>query len=117
MTIGAPQYKDNNTATLSATYEFPGSSSTDLVLAADDAYLQTLDCGGGARTIVMPAGDGTQGGRCMIINMSDAAEAITVQQSDASTTVLVIDQNESAEVVCNGQSTTTGWQAVGVTES
>ena len=107
MSIGAPQYKDNNTEAL----------ADNKTLVANDASLQPLDCGGSARNLVMPAGDGTQGGRCMIINSSDAAEAITVQQSDASTTVLVIDQNESAEVVCNGQSTTTGWQAVGVTES
>ena len=107
MSIGAPQYKDNNTEAL----------ADNKTLVANDAYLQTLDCGGSARNLVMPAGDGTQGGRCMIINMSDSTEAITVQQADASTTVLVIDQNESAEVVCNGQSTTTGWQAVGVTES
>ena len=73
MSIGAPQYKDNNTETL----------ADNKTLVANDAYLQTLDCGGSARNLVMPAGDGTQRGRCMIINMSDAAEAITVQQSDA----------------------------------
>ena len=108
MSIGAPQYKDSRTKT---------DMDDTLTLVANDAYHQNLDANGSARNLVMPAGDGTQGGRCMIINMSDAAEAITVQQSDASTTVLVIDQNESAEVVCNGQSTTTGWQAVGITES
>ena len=108
MSIGAPQYKDSRTKT---------DMDATLTLVANDAYHQNLDANGSGRKVVLPAGDGTQGGRCMIINSSDAAEAITVQQSDASTTVLVIDQNESAEVVCNGQSTTTGWQAVGVTES
>ena len=107
MSIGAPQYADTNTETLAATK----------VLVANDAYHQNLDCGGSGREVDMPSGTATQGGRCMITNASGAAEAITVKQSDSSTTVIVIDQNESAELVCNGVSAAAGWQAVGVTES
>jgi len=106
MSIGIPRIRDNNTETLAATK----------TLTAADAYHQNLDPAG-ARTVVLPAGNATQGGEVFILNQADASEAITVQQSDASTTVIVIDQNESALLVCNGQSTTTGWQAVGITES
>ena len=106
MSIGAPQYKDSRTKT---------DMDATLTLVANDAYHQNLDANGSGRNVVLPAGDGTQGGRCMVTNLG--GEALTVQQSDASTTVLVIDANEAAEVVCNGQSTTTGWQAVGITES
>ena len=106
MSIGIPRIRDNRTTTLTGT----------LTLTAADAYFQTLDPDG-ARTVVLPSGTGTQGGRVMIQNTADMAEAITVQQSDASTTVVVIDQNESAELTCNGQSTTLGWQVVGITEA
>ena len=106
MSIGIPRIQDNNTETLGA----------DKTLVVGDAYYQTLDPAG-TRTVILPAGDSSQGARVMIQNTADQSEAITVQQSDASTTVAVIDQNESAEFVCNGQSTTTGWQAVGITEA
>ncbi|MBN86836.1 MAG: hypothetical protein CL885_04865 [Dehalococcoidia bacterium] len=107
MSIGIPRIKDANTETLSGAK----------VLTAADAYHQNLDCGGSAREVDLPSGTGTQGGEVMITNASDAAEAITVKQSDSSTTVIVIDQNESAQLVCNGVSAAAGWQAVGITES
>jgi len=106
MSIGAPQYADANTETLTGTK----------VLVANDAYHQILDPDG-AKELDLPSGTSTQGGRVMITNAASGAEAITVKQSDSSTTVIVIDQNESAELVCNGGGTTAGWQAVGVTES
>ena len=107
MSIGAPQYGDTNTETLSGTK----------TLVANDSYHQNLDAGGSGRTVVLPSGTATQGGRVHITNASDMAEALTVQQSDASTTVIVIDQNESAELVCNGVSAAAGWQSVGITEA
>ena len=107
MSIGIPRIEDVNVETL-------GGTKT---LVANDAYHQVLDPGGSGRTVVLPSGTGTQGGEVLIQNSADMAEAITVQQSDASTTVIVIDQNESALLLCNGQSTTTGWQAAGITES
>ena len=106
MSIGAPQYADKNVETLTGTKTF----------VVGDAYHQVLDPDGN-RVVVMPDSLTTQGGRCMITNEASTTETITVQQSDASTTVAVIDQNESAEFVCNGGPTTTGWQAVGITEA
>jgi len=106
MTIGAPQYADSNTETMTGTG----------VLTAASAYHQILDPDG-ARELDLPDGAATLGGRVMITNAASDAEAITVKQSDSSTTVIVIDQNQSAELVCNGGGSTTGWQAVGITEA
>ena len=107
MSIGIPRIKDANTETL----------ADNATLTAASAYHQNLDPGGSAREVDMPSGTGTQGGECMITNAADAAEAITVKQSDSSTTVIVIDQNQSALLVCNGVSAAAGWQVVGVTEA
>lgn len=107
MSIGAPQYKGTNTETLAGTK----------TLVANDDVFQNLDPGGAGRTVVMPSGTATLGGRVHITNAADAAENITVQQSDASTTVATISQNESAEFVCNGVSAAAGWQAVGIAET
>ena len=106
MSIGVPRIKDANTETMTATG----------VLTAASAYHQILDPDG-AKELDMPNGTTTQGGRCVITNSADAAEAITVKQSDSSTTVVVIDQNESATLVCTGAGSTTGWQVVGITEA
>jgi len=107
MSIGIPRIKDANTETL---------TDDPTVLTAASAYHQNLDPAG-AKEVDMPSGTGTQGGECMITNAADAAEAITVKQSDSSTTVIVIDQNQSALLVCNGVSAAAGWQAVGITEA
>jgi len=106
MSIGIPRIRDANTETLTGTR----------VLTASDAYHQIIDPAG-ANEVDLPSGTGTQGGEVMITNTADAAEAITVKQSDSSTTVIVIDQNQSARLVCNGASAAAGWQAVGVTEA
>lgn len=107
MSIGAPMYPATNTETL---------AGTKTLVHTDDNY-QNLDCGGSARIVVLPSGTATLGGVCHITNASDAAEAITVQQSDASTTVVVIDQNQSATMICTGVSAAAGWQTHGITES
>jgi len=106
MSIGIPRIKDVNTETLTGT----------TVLTVNSAYHQILDPGGAGRELDMPNG-ALQGQECMITNTADMAEAITVKQSDSSTTVIVIDQNESAMLVCNGAGSTAGWQAVGITEA
>lgn len=106
MSIGIPRIKDVNTETMTGT----------VVLTANDPYYQILDPGGSARELDMPDGS-YQGAECVIVNTADAAEAITVKQSDSSTTVIVIDQNESAKLVCTGSGSTEGWQAVGITEA
>ena len=107
MSIGIPRIKDANTETL---------SDDPTVLTAASAYHQILDPAG-AKELDLPSGTGTQGGEVMITNTADAAEAITVKQSDSSTTVAVIDQNQSALFVCNGVSAAAGWQIVGITEA
>ena len=101
MSIGIPRIKDANTETLDG----------NATLTAASAYHQNLDPGGSAREVDMPSGTGTQGGECMITNAADAAEAITVKQSDSSTTVIAIGAGESALLVCNGLSAANGWQA------
>ena len=106
MSIGIPRIRDANTETLTGTR----------VLTAADAYHQNLDPDG-AKAVDLPSGTGTQGGEVMITNAASGAEAITVKQSDSSTTVIVIDQNQSALLVCNGVSAAAGWQAVGITEA
>ena len=106
MSIGVPRIKDANTETMTATG----------VLTAASAYHQILDPDG-ARELDMPDGAATQGGKCMVTNSADAAEAITIKQSDSTTTVAVVDQNESVTLVCTGAGSTTGWQVVGITET
>lgn len=106
MSIGIPRIKDANTETLTGTR----------VLTVGDAYHQILDPGGSGREVDMP--DGTlQGMECMVTNSADMSEALTIKQSDSSTTVIVIDQNQSALLVCNGGGSVTGWQSAGITES
>ena len=106
MSIGVPRIKDANTETMTATG----------VLTAASAYHQILDPDG-ARELDMPNGATTQGGRCVITNAASGSEAITVKQSYSSTNVFVIDQNESALLVCTGAGSTTGWQVVGITQA
>ena len=106
MSIGIPRIKDRVATTMTGT----------LVLTANDPYFQDLDPGGSARELDLP--DGTaQGQECVVTNTADMAEAITVKQSDSSTTVVVIDQNESAQLICTGASAAAGWQVVGITEA
>jgi hypothetical protein len=107
MSIGIPRIRDANTETL---------TSDPTVLTANSAYHQILDPDG-AKELDLPSGTGTQGGEVMITNTAGGAEAITVKQSDSSTTVAVIDQNQSALLVCNGVSAAAGWQVVGITEA
>ena len=106
MSIGVSRIRDANTETLTGTR----------VLVVGDAYHQILDPDG-AREVDLPNGATSQGAEVMITNAASGAEAITVKQSDSSTTVAVIDQNESALFVCNGGGSVTGWQAVGITEA
>ena len=99
MSIGIPRIKDGNTETMTGTG----------VLTAASAYHQILDAGGSTRELDMPSGTGTKGGECMVTNTG--GEAITVKQSDSSTTVIAIATGESALLLCNGLSAANGWQA------
>ena len=66
-------------------------------LTAKDSTFQALDCGGGARNVVLPAGE-VKGRYFIIANKSDASENITLQQPDASSTAATINQNDMAIV-------------------
>ena len=105
MSIGMPRIKDANTADLTGT----------TTLTAGSAFHQILDANGSARDLVCPSGITTQGGKFMLTN--SGGEDITVQQSDASTTVAVVASTESAMFVCNGDGIVKGWQAVGISET
>ena len=105
MSIGIPRIRDANTEDLTGTK----------TLVAGDAYHQILDANGSSRNLVCPAGPTTQGGEFMLTN--SGGEDITVQQSDASTTVAVVASTESAMFVCNGDAATNAWQTVGIAET
>jgi hypothetical protein len=71
-------------------------------LVCDDAFYQVLDPGGAGRNVVLPKEAASKGLRFLIRNAADAAEVLTIQASDASTTVCTPTQNESALVACDG---------------
>ena len=66
-------------------------------LTLKDSMMQALDCGGSNRNVVLPSGH-TKGRYFYIANKSDAAENITLQQPDGSTTAATINQNDMAIV-------------------
>jgi len=89
MSIGAPQYNDTNTETLSG----------GKTLVVNDALVQFLDPGGSGRTVVLPAlADGL---RVVIANRADGSEVITINDA-AGNTIATPTQNETATVWCDG---------------
>lgn len=70
-------------------------------LTHDDAKFQFLDAGGAGRTVTLPAEEESAGLMFVIVNTSDAAEVLTIED-DASNAIATPTQNESAIVVCNG---------------
>ena len=74
-------------------------------LTEDDEQVQSLDPGGAARTVTLPAEAGSL--MFVIVNRADAAEAITVED-DASNTIVSVAQNAAALVFSDG----TGWGAI-----
>lgn len=90
---------NRTTATLSGTYT---------ISALSPSTVYALDPDGAARNVVLPeAADGLW---FKIVNKADAAENLVVKQSDGSTTVCTIGQNEQADVYCTG----TTWAADGI---
>lgn len=71
-------------------------------LTCDDAYRQIIDPSGASRNIVLPKEGCSKGLSFLIYNSADAAEVLTVQASDAATTVCTPTQNEAAWVECDG---------------
>jgi hypothetical protein len=77
-------------------------------LTCDDPYYQVLDPGGAGRNVVLPKEAASKGLRFLIRNAADDAEVLTIQASDASTTVCTPTQNETALVACDG----TTWRGI-----
>jgi|TARA_B110000263_G_scaffold23716_1_gene18323 hypothetical protein len=111
MSIGAPyrtesNYRYSKTGTAySATGDDNTEGGANVTLTLADADFWSFDCGGGHRSMVLPAAT-TVGAKVVIANASDAAENITVQDSDASTTNGVVGQNEVGTFIADG----TKWQ-------
>ncbi len=82
--------------------------SGTLTLTTADARFQVLDPGGAGRNVVLPAETSMAGGEpFVIVNAADAAETLTVQDNDATTTVLTVAQNFGAYFFSTGA----GWVA------
>ena len=84
-------------------------------LKHDDAQMLGLDAGGGARNVVLPAP--RKGAWFWIFNRSDAAENLTIQQADASTTAATVNQNESAILFCDADAaddSASGWTLMAI---
>lgn len=78
----------------------------DLSLNYTDAPIQNIDPGGAARNVDLPAE--VDGLVRVIANRADAAEAITVREDSATTTIATVNQNEVAKFICDG----TGWMPI-----
>ena len=108
MSIGIPRIRDANTEAITETR----------VLVVGDAYHQILDPSGSGREVDLPNGTTSQGAAVMITNAADGgSEDLTIKQSDSSTTITVIAQDESQELVCNGDGAAKGWQTTGLKET
>lgn len=79
--------------------------SADKVLSATDANWQSIDPGGAARNVDLPAEEA--GLIFMIGNRADAAEAITVRADSAGATLATLSQDDVGMFVSDG----TGWMA------
>ena len=76
--------------------------SGTLTLATTDAAVQVLDPGGAGRNVVLPSEAAMIGQSFTIVNAADAAETLTVQDNDATTTVRTIAQNFGASFYSTG---------------
>ena len=67
-----------------------------LTLTRGDSTYLAIDPGGSARNVDLPAP--VDGGYYFIANKADAAENLVIRQADASTTLVTLNQNDSAIV-------------------
>tara|TARA_R100001163_G_C5051588_1_gene188380 strand:- start:339 stop:704 length:366 start_codon:yes stop_codon:yes gene_type:complete len=72
------------------------TAAGDIVLTGTSAQYQAIDPGGSGRNVDLPAP--VHGGWYFIANKADAAENIAVRQADGSTTLVTLNQNDSAIV-------------------
>lgn len=76
-----------------------------VTLSAESPDIIDFNCNGSARNLVLPADSVDLRGRVFhIYNSSGTAVAITVQQSDGSTTVISIAQGKAGKVWLTGNS-------------
>jgi len=61
-----------------------------------------IDPNGGSVVLVLPAEASCAGFRMMVINTADAAETVTIQDDAKGYTVIVLDQNQSGWIACDG---------------
>jgi phosphoribosylamine-glycine ligase len=75
------------------------TATGNVTLTAESPDIIDFNCNGSARNLVLPANAADLGGRVFrIYNSSPTAVSITVQQSDAATTVITIAQGKAGEV-------------------
>lgn len=73
-----------------------------LTLTADSAQLQSHDCGGAGRTVLLPAEADSIGLFFIFGNWSDAAETLTVKEDSNTTTIITVAQAKGGIVWCDG---------------
>jgi hypothetical protein len=95
--------RDSNLHRIAKTRTLSGNHT----LTTADQRFQVLDPGGAGRNVVLPAEASMAGDFFVIVNSADAAETLTVQDNDASTTVLTVAQNFGAYFFSTGA----GWIA------
>lgn len=81
----------------------PSTLAGALVLTEADvrnSYTLTIDPGGAARNVDLPATTNLEGHEFVIINTADAAETLTVRLTGGGATVATIDQSEHAVLRC-----------------
>lgn len=78
------------------------TASDTVTLSVADQRIQVIDPGGAGRNVVLPAEADMVGDFFTIVNSADAAETLTVQDNDATTTVLTIAQNFGAHFYSTG---------------
>ena len=86
------------------------AGAAEQTLTVNSEWHQRID-GQGAIDVLLPAE--AAGLSVFITNTADGAEALTVKDDSDKDTIVVIDQNQSALLHCNG----TTWEATGITES
>lgn len=89
-------------------YRETALSGNDTLTTASERF-QRIDPNGGARDVILPAEADSQGLAFLITNTADAAENLVIKD-DGAATIVTLNQNESAWVVCNG----TVWKHMGV---
>jgi hypothetical protein len=80
---------------------YKGTLAGHITLTGRSPQLMSLDPGGAARNVTLPAPADSKDRWFLIVNHADAAEAITVLTAGPAT-VIVISQNEAGIVFCDG---------------